>query len=292
VAVGKTDSRKVKRTAREANRETRAAAAARPFKVAVRWGYVVRGLLYGAMGVLAILLAFGRVGHASDQKGSLEYLVSNPFGRLLLGSFAIGLAAYSLWGFVRALYDPLNRGEDPIGIAARLSFVWSGIAYASLLVAVMQVLLGFDDTLARDSVQAIVAAALAKPAGQWATAVAGLIATAAGLAQFLDAWLTSFAHDLKRRSMSKREFLIAVQLGRLGMVSRGVIFTITGWFIFQAAMHRDPGRAHSFGKAFEALLQEPAGHILVTLVGLGFVALALHSFGYAGWVRMMPRASS
>ena len=281
-------SRRVKKTGRKAATETRAAAASPAFQISARWGYVVRGLLYGAMGALALLLAAGRVQHTTDQKGSLQYFLNNPFGFLVLGVFAIGLAAYSLWGFVRAVYDPLRRGHDVPGVVARLGFAWSGIAYASLLLAVLQVLLGATGTLRRDSVQGIVAAALAEPAGRELTAVAGIIAIIAGLAQFVDAWRASFKGDLKRGRMNKEEFQTALLLGRFGMVSRGVVFTLTGWFIFQAALHRDPGQAHGFGAAFEALLREPAGHFTVALVGLGFVALALHSFANARWVRMNP----
>jgi hypothetical protein len=89
--------------------------------------------------------------------------------------------------------------------------------------------------------------------------------------------------------MNEEEFQAAVLLGRFGMISRGVVFTLTGWFIFQAALHRDPGQARGFGAAIEALLGDPAGHLTVALVGLGFVSLALHSFANARWVRMNLR---
>jgi hypothetical protein len=283
---------KAEETARKVDRETRDAAASPVFEIGMRWGYVVRGLLYGAMGVLAVLLAVGRVGHTTDQKGSFQYFVNNSFGHLLLGVFAFGLAAYSLWGFVRAVYDPLNRGDKVPGLAARLGFAWSGIAYASLVLTVLQVLLGAGGSLESDSVQGAVAAALAKPIGRQATAVAGVVAIVAGLAQFADAWRASFKKDLNRGRMSEVEYRSAILLGRLGMASRGVVFTMTGWFILQAALHQDAGQAHGLGKTFEALLRQPAGHLTVALVGIGFIALALHSVEYARRVRMMPHTAS
>src|SRR5947209_8061250 len=82
--------------------------------------------------------------------------------------------------------------------------------------AVLQVLLGASGTLRRDSVQGIVAAALAEPAGRELTAVAGIIAIIAGLAQFVDAWRASFKGDLKRGKMNKEEFQTALLLGRVG----------------------------------------------------------------------------
>jgi hypothetical protein len=279
--------RKAARRARKANRQAKKATANPLVELVARWGYVVRGLLYGAMGLVALLLAVGRVSHGTDQKGALHYFISNPFGTAVLGTFAVGLAGYSLWGVVRAVYDPLNRGHAPTGLVARLGFAWSGIAYASLLLAVVQVLLGARGTLAKDSVETFVSSALAAPAGQLATGVAGVIAIGAGLAQFVDAWRAGWAKDLKKGEMTQEEWLTAVWFGRFGLVSRGVVFAMTGWFILDAALHQDATRAHGFGAAFDRLLQEPFGHAIVAVVGLGFIALAMHSAAYARWVRMM-----
>ncbi len=272
---------------RKARRETEEVASNPILEYGERYGYVVRGFLYGAMGVIALLLALGRVSHAVDQKGALHYFVSNPLGSLILGLVALGLVPYSVWGFVRALYDPLGRGKDAPALAARVGFLWSGLAYAALLLAVVQVLLGARGTLERDSVEGIVAGVLGQPLGRQATGVAALVAIAAGLGQFVDAWRAGFARDLKKGAMSKEEYATAIFLGRLGMVSRGVIFTMTGWFILSAAWVDDPSRARGFGAAFDTLLVQPFGHFLVGLVGLGLMALAFHSFAYARWVRTL-----
>lgn len=279
--------RKVKSTARKANRRTKKATANPLFELAARWGYVVRGVLYGLMGLIGLLLALGIVGHAVDQKTSLQYIAASPFGIVVLGSFAVGLAAYSIWGFVRAVYDPLHRGEEVPGLMARLGFAWSGLAYGSLLVAVLRFLAGARGTLDQDSVQGTILAILTLPLGQPVTAVAGVIGIAAGLAQFVDAARVTFKRDLKRGAMTKVEYRTAMMLGRIGMISRGIVFTITGWFVLQAALHNDAGRAHGFGAAMEAVFKGPEGRLLVTLLALGFVALAFHSFAYARWVRMM-----
>lgn len=275
--------------ARNAKRGARRAAGHPVLKLAMRFGYVVRGALYGVMGLLALELAAGRARAGSDQRGALFVLVENPAAKVVLTAFGIGLLAYSLWGFVRAVFDPLRRGQDVPGLAARAGFAWSGIAYASLLVVVVQVLFGGDPgTLGRDSVQDSVAGALMTPAGVAATIAAGVIGVLAGLGQFVDAWRAGFKRDLKRFEMSEEEAQTALWLGRYGMVARGVIFAVTGWFILQAGLHRDATLAHGFGHAFNALLQGPAGHIAVAAVGLGFLALALHSLAYARWVRMLP----
>ena len=77
-----------------------------------RAGYVFRGVLYAVMGVLALGLALGIGGSATDQSGSLRLLAGGPAGKALLLAVVFGLGAYSIWGFVRAIFDPLHRGRD------------------------------------------------------------------------------------------------------------------------------------------------------------------------------------
>src|SRR6267143_1555637 len=98
-----------------------------------RLGYVIRGVLYIVMGFLAFRIASSqRGGKATDLSGSLLWLIGNAFGKLVLIVVIIGLAAYSLWGFIRAIYDPLNRGRDAKGIMARLGFVTSAVSYLAI----------------------------------------------------------------------------------------------------------------------------------------------------------------
>ena len=275
--------------ARRANREVKEATGNPWLKLAMRFGYVIRGLLYCLMGLLALALAAGHGSYPADQRGAVALLIGNPFAKLVLVVLGLGLVAYSLWGFVRAVYDPLRRGDDVPGLAARLGFAWSGFAYASLLLVVLQLLFGGDPhRLGSDSVQSLVARALVTPAGRWATVAAGLVGAAAGLGQFVDAWRAPFRRDFKRAEMHREELETAVWLGRYGMLARGVIFTMTGWFVLVAGVRADASQARGFGAAFAALMQGPYGHLAVAGVGIGFIALALHSLAYARWVRMMP----
>jgi hypothetical protein len=252
-----------------------------------RAGYVARGVLYAVMGFLALLLALRQGGKATDPSGSVVTLSGVPFGKFLLLAIAIGLAAYSLWGFVRAIFDPLNRGKDAHGIVERLGFVWSGISYAALALFAAQLFAGSGAAVSRDSTQTTITKVLAYPAGEWAAAAVGLLAIAIGLYQFVVAYKADFKKDLKREEMSQAEFDTVVLLGRLGFFGRGVVFTLVGWFIFQGGLHRDPNRVHGYSGAFLFLLAQPYGHLLVGLVAIGFIALGFHSFASARWIRLM-----
>jgi hypothetical protein len=256
-------------------------------EVLERLGYAVRGALYAVMGLLALGIAL-RIGggQTTDLSGSLVFLISNPFGTLVLIIIVVGLAAYSLWGFIRAIYDPLHRGSDASGYLARLGFVTSALSYAAIVVFALRILTGSGGA-SGESTQKTIASVLNHPGGGSVTVVIGLIVIGVGVGQFLEAYRATFAHDLKGTEMSERERKRAIALGRFGMFARGVVFLVIGWFIVQAGLHHDPGQVQGFGGAFQFLLNQPFGRVLLAIVALGFVALGLHSFACARWIRLM-----
>jgi hypothetical protein len=252
-----------------------------------RLGYAVRGALYAVMGLLALKVVFSVVGgETTDLTGSLVALISNPFGKLTLIVAAVGLGAYSLWGFVRGIYDPLHRGSDPSGYMARVGFITSALSYAAIVIFALQLLAG-SGASAGDGTQKTVASVLTHPAGGPVTILIGLVAIGVGLGQFMEAYRATFAKDLKGAEMSDATRTNVIRLGRFGMFARGVIFLIIGWFVIQAGIHHDPAQAQGFGGAFAFLLAQPFGRVLLGVVALGFVALGLHSFACARWVRLM-----
>src|SRR5207245_8469167 len=74
-----------------------------------RVGYVMRGVIYAVMGVLALGLALGIGGCATDQSGSLKLITAGPTRKALLLAVAFCLGADSIWGFMRTVFSPLNR---------------------------------------------------------------------------------------------------------------------------------------------------------------------------------------
>jgi hypothetical protein len=252
-----------------------------------RLGYAVRGALYAVMGLLALRIVLSMPGgQATDLTGSLVVLVRNPFGKFVLIVAAVGLAAYSLWGFTRAIFDPLHRGSDASGLMARLGFVSSALSYAAIVFFALQLLAGSGATT-NDSTKNTIASVLTHPAGGALTILIGVVVIGVGLGQFMESYRATFARDLKGAEMNPRTRDLAVKLGRFGMFARGVIFLIIGWFVVQAGIHHDPSQVQGFGGAFVFLLAQPFGRLLLGIVALGFVALGLHSFACARWIKLM-----
>src|SRR6202140_4609108 len=211
-------------TVQAGNNTVKRAAANPALELLERLGYLVRGAPYAVMGLLALKIVLSVAGgQGTDLTGSLVVMVSNPFGKLVLIIVAIGLGAYSLWGFTRAIYDPLHRGSDASGYMARLGFVSSAVSYAAIVFFALQLLAGSGATTA-DGTQKTVASVLTHPAGGWLTILIGLVVIGVALGQFLESYRATFKDDLKGAEMSAKTRDMVVMLGRFGMFSRGVIF--------------------------------------------------------------------
>jgi hypothetical protein len=256
-------------------------------ELAERLGYLVRGALYAVMGLLALSIALrAGPGKATDLQGSLVFLASNALGKAVLVVAIVGLTAYSIWGLVRAFYDPLRRGSNASGYLERFGFITSAVSYALIVVFAIQLLAGSSNP-ASTSTQTQIATLLNHPGGGPLTILVGLFTLGIGIGQFIEAYVATFAKDLKAAQMTQSQRKWAIRLGRFGMFARGIIFLIIGWFILQAGLHNTPGVVQGFGGAFVFLLAQPYGRFLLGAVALGFIALGLHSFACARWIRLM-----
>ena len=119
-----------------------------------RYGYVARGILFAVIGFIALQVALGSGQNVTDQHGALATIAAQPFGRILLIVMVVGLIGFSLWGFIRAIFDPLNRGNSERGMAERLGFVISGLSYGSLVYPFLQLLVGQGSGAAKSQTQA------------------------------------------------------------------------------------------------------------------------------------------
>jgi membrane-associated phospholipid phosphatase len=253
-----------------------------------RFGYVVRGLLWALMGGFAIVAVF-RLGRAIDLYGAVSVLESNAFRGLIALLSTVGLAGYALWGYFRALGDPLERGSDLNGILARLGYASSAVSYTLLALFAIQVgfsgAAGAGQSVSQALLVATVVAALHGVALVYVIA-AGFILI--GLGQFLDSWRAPFKKDVLTPDTPRgRAWVTWIWLGRIGLFSRGLLFLISGVLIVSAGL-TGTSWSVSFAHAFESLLEYPGGNVLLALLGLGLVALGLHSLGGARWIRMRP----
>jgi hypothetical protein len=254
-----------------------------------RFGYAVKGVVYGLIGVLAVMAAFGSGGQTSGSRGVLGTIADGPFGQVLLVLIAIGLFGYALWRFVQSFVDPDNKGTDAEGIVKRVGYFASGVIYAGLGVAAVRLLLGSGGG-GGSNADSWTAKLMAQPFGLWLVGIVGAIVIGVGLYQLYKAYEASFFEKLKTGEMSATERTWTKRTGRAGLAARGVVFGIIGFFLIQAALNANPQEARGLGGALDTLAAQPYGPYLLGLVALGLVGYGIYC-GVNARYRRIPAGS-
>jgi Domain of Unknown Function (DUF1206) len=263
---------------REAKGKAEDVAHARQFEWLARAGLVSRGVIYAIIGVLAIKLALGDGGKTTNQKGALQTIVEQPFGKTLLILTAIGLAGYAIWRLVRAAIGHGPEATDDT--KERLAGLASGLAYGALFVTAMSILLGSGGGSGGNPDKAT-GGVLDWPAGQVLVAIAGAVMIGVGLDQGYKGIKRKFLEKSKTGQMSEGVERAFTALGVFGHLARMVVFGLIGYFLIKAAIDYNPDKAVGLDGALAALGRSSYGPTLLGIVAAGLIGFAAYSIADA-----------
>jgi len=270
--------------------QTARATAVHPWSIRLaRCGFATKGIVYLLIGVLAAQAAIGAGGKTTDNRGAIESLYQQPFGRALVAAIALGLFAYALWLFVAALLDPERKGSDAKGAGTRLGSAALGCSYAALgVVALTLVTQGHSDAKSSDAAtQDWTATLLAHPFGDALVVLGGVAVLGVAGFFFFQAATARFREQLDLGSANRTERQWVVPLGRAGFAALGVVDVIIGVFLILAALRHNAGEAKGMGSALAAVSQRPYGGVLLAVVALGFIAYAAYTGAEARYRRLV-----
>lgn len=254
-----------------------------------RLGYAAKAVVYGLVGMLAVLAAFGRGGQVEGSKSALATLLDEPGGKALLVVIAIGLTGYALWCFVQAAVDPERDGSDATGIGKRTFNAFKGVLHLALVVAVVQMIIGSGGgSTGEDGTQHWTARVMAWPAGRWIVTVGGVAVAIYGLRQMYRGWTADLDDQLDLSEMTHPAHRWTVRACRFGMAARGAVFVIIGSFLAIAGLRHDPQQSKGFGEAMRYLQEQPYGPWLLAIVAAGLIAYGLYELVRARYRRIEP----
>ncbi|MEM8829121.1 MAG: DUF1206 domain-containing protein [Cyanobacteria bacterium P01_G01_bin.19] len=242
-----------------------------------RFGYVAKGFVYGAIGILALLTAFSLGGETTDTTGALQAIAAQPFGQILLALIALGLVGYVLWRFIQAINDPRDKGTDAQGIFTRLGYVFSGISYAGVALNAALLAMGSGNSgSGGSSKQDWTAMVMQQPFGRWLVGVTGAVTIGIGFWRLYQAYKVKFRKKLNLNELSIQQKDWLVNVSRFGIGARGVVFVMIGFFVLQAAHQYDPEKVKGLDGALLTLVQQPFGKALLALMALGLISYAVY----------------
>jgi hypothetical protein len=244
------------------------------FEWLARGGLVARGVVYGIIGILALKLALGDGGDATNQQGALHKIAEGPFGKVLLAIVAVGLFGYAAWRLVRAALGHGPEASDDT--KDRIAGLASGVAYAALFVTAASILAGSGSGGGGNPDKAT-GGVLDWPLGQVLVVIAGLIFVGVAIDQGLKGVKQKFLEDSKTEQMDPKMRTTFTAVGVVGHLARMVVFGLIGFFLVKAALDYNPDEAVGLDGALAKLGQSSFGPVVLGVVAAGLVAFAVYS---------------
>jgi hypothetical protein len=236
-----------------------------------RFGLIAQGISFGLVGVLAIELALGEGGKATDREGALRAIAEDGFGRITVIVLAVGFGSYALWRLAQVFLG--HDVEDTGGKkkwSKRVSSLGKAVIYGSLCAAAVSILIGEQSGGQKE--EDATAGILGWPAGRWIVfGIAAGIACAA-LWNLYRAVSGQYKEKLKTIQMSSTELRWTTRIAFVGLMARAVVFGVISWFFFKAAADYEPNKADGLDGALRKIAAQPYGTVLLAIVAGGLFA--------------------
>lgn len=286
------DLNKVKNLGQQAEAAVQGAARAATHQAApqlealARFGYASKGVVYGTIGLLALSLALGRRGAATDAQGALLRLQEVPGGGMLLWLLVLGLIGYALWQFIRAALDPEQQGAGGKGLAKRLGYLVSGVG--NMGVALFAARLAMQGSASRNtnSEQDTVRQVLEWPGGQVLLGLGGLALLGVAGNSIYSAYGAKFMKRIAFTDVGARFSDQLQKIGQVGLTARGVVMGIIGVSLLVAAFRDRSASVLGSSEVLTWLGYQPAGQLLLGVVALGTICYGVWCFVQARYRRI------
>jgi len=249
-----------------------------------RIGLATQGVLYAVVGLLAWQLALGRNDQA-DQRGAIEAVADQRFGRLLLFVLTIGLALHCCWRLVLAARGGPGK-DDAKDIVKRLSDLGRGVIYGSFTVIAAKILVDAKGTGGGSGEQQrkAVGTVLDWPGGWLIIVVIGAGVIAAGLWHMSKTFTRKFVDDLDLDRRSRATRTVVTALGCVGYFARGLVFSMIGWFLVESALDNDANHTGGIDQALRRLADSDHGPAILRLTAIGLLLFGVYRIIDA-WLR-------
>ena len=237
-----------------------------------RFGLIAQGISFCLVAVLAIELALGRGGKATDREGALRTIAHNGIGRVIVFFLAFGFGAYALWRLAQVFlgHDVEEQGgREKWG--KRLSSLGKAGIYGALCWFAFSILLGKHGgggNKEREATKGI----FGWPGGRWIVYGIALVIAGAALWNFYRAVSAKYKDSLKTGQMSETELKWTTRIAFVGLTSRAIVFGLISWFFFKAAADYEAKKARGLDGALRKLANAPYGTALLSIVAAGLFA--------------------
>lgn len=252
-----------------------------------RAGLFAKGVVYCLVGLMAFMAAFrlgGQSTNTANTTGALQFIEDMPAGRWLLLAIGIGLLCYSLWRLVEAFTQNKHSDSNTKKAANKVKLVLSGIAYLTLAIVAIKMVLDISQSGGGNSNQKVASGILSQPMGQWMLGLLALILAGVGIYQIYYAWSEKYRQHVSSLPAESSEIML--KAGKAGYAARGIVWLIIAWMLLKASMQNNAAKAGDTSQAFRFLQEGTYGSILLGLISVGFIGYGVFCFVRARYERL------
>lgn len=238
-----------------------------------RIGYVAKGLVFLAVGMLSLLALLGFAeGRVTGSDGAIQVMGSRAPGRIGFGLLFVGLGAHVFWRTYQALIDPENKGRSALALAKRTGFLISAGFYASMMLVALSAISGLaGDGSAWESAGEVM---VGHTLGRILLGLVGLGLIVTAGYHLYRAW----SQPYRKRWISIKGInflhLPMAWISAYGIAIRGGLFLLLGWQLMRAGWFASSDEIIDVATALWLISRESWGDL-----GLGLAATGLVSYG-------------
>lgn len=256
------------------------------FKWLARMGYASRGVIYLVIGALAMMAALGVAGgETTDARGAIVEILDEPFGHVMTILLIIGLFGYSAWRLVQTFKDVDDHGTDFKGLAIRFGLFVSAITHAALAIFAIGLVTGDGGS---SSSSASGSGWLEGGLAQLVVGAVGVGFIIAGFAHIYKGWTARFERYMH---IPNRYQPWARRVCQFGLIARGIVWGIVGWFFIDSARKAYSGDIAGLNEALDSLARSGSGTWLLGIAAAGLFAFGVYSILEALFRRINPEMS-
>ncbi|WP_143519691.1 DUF1206 domain-containing protein, partial [Pseudomonas syringae] len=218
---------------------------------------------------------------------SLEALLSQPFGGVLVGVVIVGLLAFAAWRVLQATQDVDHHGREFKGLVIRGGLLVGGFTYGALAFFALGLLVSglkssggsSDGGQAKD----LLAAILSWDHSNLLVYVVALVPLGLGIVHIIKGYKASFE---KYFEADEDVMKYVRPVSRFGLIARGVAFIEIAVLLAVSGSSYQAMHPPGMKDALNGLQDLPAGCLVLLIVALGLIAFSVYSFAQAAWRRI------
>ncbi len=246
-----------------------------------RFGLACRGVVYLVIALLAINLVRGRPQQGQpDTRGALESIARHPFGHALVLAIGIGFGCLAVWQAILAARRATGSGKQRLAAAGK-ALIDAAACVSGLAIAFHRQAGAGGDKQAVD----VTGRVMAHTAGRYLVGAAGLVIGIAGLHMIVKGLRRRYDVEVHITDVPRSIRRTFEAIGGVGMLARGAVVGLIGYFVVEAAVTYNPAHAKGLDGALASVLHDPWGPWLLVAIALGLACFGLFSLLEARYAR-------